>query len=83
MQIAAPSSASTSIEQTILNYYGVLLHYRWVAGCRSYVPDAMLTSSLLPIEHMEADDNTPKALPEWVELEYKVRGVDALHVQPE
>ncbi|EIN11578.1 DUF431-domain-containing protein [Punctularia strigosozonata HHB-11173 SS5] len=23
------------------------------------------------IEHMEADDHTPKALPEWVELEYK------------
>jgi hypothetical protein len=23
-------------------------------------------------EHMEEDENTPKALPDWVELEYKV-----------
>lgn len=26
-------------------------------------------------EHMEEDDNTPKALPDWVELEYKVSDV--------
>jgi len=26
-------------------------------------------------EHMEEDDTTPKALPDWVELEYKVSGV--------
>lgn len=25
-----------------------------------------------PAEHMEEDDATPKALPDWVELEYKV-----------
>jgi hypothetical protein len=24
-----------------------------------------------PLEHMEEDDETPRALPEWVELEYK------------
>ena len=29
----------------------------------------------LPPEHMEEDDATPKALPDWVELEYKVGNV--------
>ena len=28
-----------------------------------------------PAEHMEEDENTPKSLPRWVELEYMVRTI--------
>ena len=32
-------------------------------------------------EHMEEDENTPKSLPRWVELEYMVR-IHELFVAP-
>ena len=44
------------------------LHYRYDLYFSLY-----LHSNRLCLEHMEEDEETPKAIPPWVELEYAVR----------
>ena len=52
-----------------------------IQGCLSVTSSVRLAleghrqSSKASSEHMEEDDTTPKALPDWVELEYNVNDV--------
>ena len=48
--------------------------FRYFIGEISFKRSLRIVSDLSP-EHMEEDDATPKALPDWVELEYKVNCV--------